>query len=177
MIRNAIVDSTETTLRDLRRSEIGQLLVGQPLLGATIGILANALGLLITRLPTPYEFLAAIALVATSLWLFQSLTNRLEEPVGDVVNRALTRIVGLPWIPFRFRPKLLQTSEPWQTTLVVSILLWTVAHSSSTTIDFPRLIDQAWLPSALTGGTIAVIRALMSKKTWDRLMRRAVVTL
>ena len=172
-----MADNAETMLRDLRRSQIRQLLVGDPLLGATIGFSANAVALLITKMPTPYEFLVAIGLVASFLWLFQSLTNRLEEPIGDAINRALTRIVGFPWIPFRFRPKLLGPYEPLQTTLIVSMLLWTVAHSPSTTIDFPRITDQALLASALTGGAAAVIRDLMSKKTWDRLMRRAIVTL
>ena len=103
-LRNRLADGAEELIRHRRRIQIRQFLVGDPLIGAFVGVLSWGLAQLVSLLDTPYDIVSTIVVVVVMLAFSGFATGRLDEPVGDLANRGMTRVYGLPWIPFQFRP-------------------------------------------------------------------------
>ena len=171
-IANELTDRAEGVARNRRRGQIVQLFIGDPYIGAIVGLGSAGLASLICLAPTPYEFIIAASIVAIALAAFDRLGRRLEEPVGDLVNRIFTRVLGWPWIPHRYRPKLDLELEPWRTTTVVALFLLTVDGSSATDLD--SWMWWAGLPwvakGAALGAGIALLKSLSGRSAWTALL-------
>lgn len=174
-IGNRLADGTEDRVRNLQRTAIIQTLIGCPLIGAAIGVVTNGIAFLVCMAPTPYEYLVLALLVAIFLQIFDSLSKITEEPAGDLLIRAFTRIFGTRWIPFQERPRMYINGEPWRTPLILCLMLLTVANSSATTSDLPILINGNWVTGVVLGAAIATLRYLLSKETWKMLLKRGAI--
>lgn len=174
-IGNRLADRAEDSFRHLQRTAIKQVLIGCPLIGVAIGTIANGIAQLVCIPPTPYEYLVAAFLVAILLQIFDFLSKISEEPTGDLLSRVFTRIFGTRWVPFQDRPRMNLNIEPWRTSCILSIMLLTVANSSSTVSDLPILTSGNWVMGIVLGATIATLRYLMSKSTWQMLLKRGAI--
>ena len=170
-IANELTDRAEDMARNRRRGQIVQLFISGPYIGAIVGLGSAGLAYLICLAPTPYEFIIAASIVAITLAAFDRLGRRLEEPVGDLVNRIFTRVLGWPWIPHRYRPKLDLELEPWRTTAIVALFWLTVDTSSATDLD--SWMWWAGLPlvakGAALGAGIALLKSSFRGSTWTAL--------
>ena len=171
-LRERLADGAEHIVRRPRVAQVRQLLVGYPLIGAVLGVAANGVAHLVCRTPTPVEFVIATFLVVVAPQVFDKIVKTFEEPIGDLVNRALTRVFNFPWIPFESRPRLVSDLEPHQTTVMACILLLTVANSEATSISLFIWGSSTWIPSLICGAAIMVLRGLAMKQTWDQLLLR-----
>ena len=160
-----IVDGAESIIRNPDRAHIRHLLLGCPLNGGAIGLLAYGCTKLFSLAPGSYEQIAAILLIPVALVMFDRGSRRMREPVGDWTNRGLTRVFNFPWIPAHLRPAIDVNWEPWRTTLIVSLLLLTFPDSLSPIVSLPTTLPGQLFASVALGALIAVSRALLSKQT------------
>ena len=172
-INDRIVDGAESFIRNPRQAQLKHLLLGCPLIGGIIGLIAYTGTTLFSLIPGTYEQLGTILLIPVALALFDRSGSRMREPVGDWTNRGLTRVFNFPWIPARFRPAIDINWEPWRTTLVVSVLLLTFPDSLSPIIHLPTTILWQMFTSAALGALISFVRALLSKQTLRLVFRQA----
>ena len=166
----------EYTIRNLRLTQMIQLIIGDPFWGAITGAVAFCLALVANAAPTPFEFVIAAFMVLVSLTLFEVASRRAEEPIGDSVNRGLTRVFNFPWIPSQFRPKSNWHLEPWRMTLVMAIPFLTAINSSAFTIDSPGfLANGTWMGGLILGAILAPMVDLTREQTWRALLRRGAI--
>ena len=175
IIRNALADTAERSAMHRQRMTIRQVLIGNPLMGAIYGIVSNAAAWIICLAPTPVEFVIAAVIAATVPVAFDLQSKSIEPEVGDATNRGLTRAFGFPWIPSYLRPSVHWDGEPWRSTVITVLILSTVANSESTANVLPLLAGSTWLTSLAAGATVAFVRGLASKQTWDGLLRRGAI--
>ena len=162
-----LTDRVEGLVRNRRRWQIVQLLVGDPFIGAIVGLGSAGLAFLACLAPTPYEFIISAATIAVVLAAFDRLSLRLEEPAGDQVSRGFTRVFGWAWISHRDRPRWDSAFEPWRTTTMVAIFLLTVDRSSA--VDLESWMWWSGLPwvakGAALGAGIALLKSLFRRST------------
>ena len=170
-INERIVDQTETFIRDPRGPYLKHLLLGCPITGIVIGIMAYGVTELLSLVLGFYAQLGAILLVPMALILCDRGTRRIREPVGDWTNRGLTRVFNFPWIPNHLRPVIDVSWEPWRTAGIVSLLLLSFPESLSPIITLPTTISGQILASAALGALITFVRGLMSKETLRIVLR------
>lgn len=172
MLSNRLADGSEATLRDLQRSQIRQFTVGDPLIGSMFGLLGFGLAWTVSKADSPYDLWAMVLVVVGMLALFDFVGKRLDEPVGDLANRALTRIFGFPWVPFQFRRSFNWNWEPWSTPFIASFLVFVLAMGPSANVEFPMLMGSGWITSIVMGAVLALVKDLSSKDSRTRLMGR-----
>ena len=172
---NRLADHVERLVRDRRRGQIIQLLTGDPLIGALVGLGSAGLVFLACLAPTPYEFIISALIIAVALVGFDSLSKKSEEPVGDLVNRGFTRVFAFPWIPHRDRPRVDLAFEPWRTTAIVALFLLTVDRSAATDLAvWMWWSNLPWLAKgAVLGAGTALVKSLFRSATWKALLLKA----
>ena len=175
LIRSALADTAERDLRNRQRMTILQVMIGNPLMGAVWGLASNAAAWVICFAPTPFEFVIAAGLIAATLAAFDRQSRKMETDVGDASNRGLTRVLGIRWIPSHERPQISWDGEPWRTTIIVMLVLATVANSDATGSTTPLLASNTCLTSLAAGAAVASARGLVSKQTLDGLLRRGTI--
>ena len=99
-------------------------------------------------------------------------SRRLDEPAGDLANRGMTRVYGLPWIPFQFRQRLSSDWEPWRTSFVVTFLYVALDATSTTAVRLPMLLDSSIVMGVVLGAGVAVVKDLLSRDSWRNLLQR-----
>lgn len=175
IIRSALADTAERTTRHRQRMTVRQVLIGNPLMGAMYGLASNASAWAICFTPTPVEFVTAAGLTAMTPIACDLLSNRVAPDVGDASNRGLTRVFGIRWLPSHQRPSIHWDGEPWRTTVIVMLVLSTVANSESTGGIVPLIAGSTWLTSFAAGAIVASVRGLATKQTWEGLLRRGAI--
>lgn len=151
---------------------IRQFLFGDPLIGGTVGVLTWALAQIISYFPSVYDSVAMIVVVVVAINLTGFGNRRLDEPVGDLANRGMTRVCGLPWIPFQFRRRLSSDWEPWRTSFLATFLYMAVDATSATAIRLPMLLDSSIVIGVVLGAGVAVVKDLLSRDSWQNLLER-----
>lgn len=175
IVRDALADTAERSTRHRQRMTILQVLIGNPLMGAMYGLASNAVAWVICLTPTPVEFITAAILAAMTPMVFDHQSSRIAPDVGDASNRGLTRVFGLPWIPSHRRPSIHWDGEPWRTTVIVMLVLATVANSGPTAGIVPVIAGSTWLTSIAAGAIVASVRGIATKQTWEGLLRRGTI--
>lgn len=156
-LRERLADTTEELIRHPRRMRIRQFLFGDPLIGGTVGVLTWALAQIISYFPSVYDSVAMIVVVVVAINLTGFGNRRLDEPVGDLANRGMARVYGLPWIPFQFRHRLSSDWEPWRTSFLATFLYMAVDATSATAMRLPMLLDSSIVMGVVLGAGVAVI--------------------
>jgi hypothetical protein len=170
MLQSRLADGAEETVRDLQRFQIRQIIVGDPLIGGMFGLFGCGLAWTVSKVSSPYDLGLMVLLVAGMLALFDLGGKRLDEPVGDLANRGLTRVFGFPWVPFQFRRSLHWNWEPWRTPLITSFLVFVLVLGTSVDVEFPMLMGSPWITSIGLGAGLALVKDLSSRDTRKRLM-------
>ncbi len=171
-IGGRLADGTEEIIRDPRGYSIKMFLIGCPLVGGTYGLVGWLLGWSVSFFPMPFDSLATIALVAAILALTGLVTRQLDEPVGDLANRGLTRVYGAPWIPFHLRQRLTYDWEPWRTAFLVSFLYISMDGIMSPTSFLPMIPGWSIWTGVVLGSGSAILRYLLSRDFRRNWLRR-----
>ena len=173
-IRSRLADSVEAMVRNRRRQQIIYLMTGVPLIGVLVGLVTAGLTFLACLAPTPYEFIIAGSIIAVALVVSDGLVMKLEEPVGDLVNRGFTRVFRFTWIPHPNRPRVHLVFEPWRTTVVLSLFWLTIDRSTSTDLELWMWWSSlSWLAKgAALGVGVALVKSLFQLTTWRALLRK-----
>lgn len=169
-IRDRLADRAEDLIRHRQRNRIVQFLVGDPFIGGIVGFLGFALAWLTSLLPSPYDLSGVIFVVVGMLALFGFGARRPEELVGDSVNRGMTRVYGMPWIPFQFRPRFQWDGEPWRSAFVATYMFVSLDSVSSVNVDLPMLMDSRIITGVLGGAVVALLKDFSSKNSWRELL-------
>ena len=169
-LRDRLADRAEDTIRHRRRNHVVFLLVGCPLIGGFAGLCGYGLALLISLAPSPYDLVGMIFVVVVMLALFGFGARRPEELVSDSVNRGMTRVYGLPWIPYQFRPRTHWDGEPWRSALIAAFMFLALDSISSTNVDLPLLMGSRLATGVVIGAVVALLKHCSSKETWRNLL-------
>ena len=169
-LRERLADGTEELIRHRRRTQARKVLFGDPLIGGIVGVLSWGLAQIVSYFPPTYGLIATIVAVVVVLALTGLGNRRLEEPVGDLANRGMTRVYGMPWIPFQFRQRLSWDWEPWRTAFMVTFLYLALDAILSATLELPMLLDLSIVMGLVLGSGVAIAKDLSSRDTWRNLL-------
>ena len=169
-LMNRLADGAEDFLRHRRRVQIRQFIVGDPLIGGLVGILACGLANLISLLAIPYDVVVTILVLVAMLALTGLATKRMDEPVGDLHNRGMTRVYGWPWIPFQLRNRLSWDWEPWRSAFLVAFVYLALDGIVSTDAGLPMLVDSSIITGVVLGAGVALLKELTSRDSWRNLI-------
>ena len=165
-LRERLADRAEELVRHPRRVRIRQFLFGDPLVGGAVGILSWGLARLVHFPNPPFDLVLMILVIVGVLTLSGLGTRRLEEPVGDLTNRGMTRVYGLPWVPFQLRTRLYWDWEPWRSSFIVTFMHVALDGISSTNVGLPMIVDSSLITGVVMGAVVALVRDLLSRDSW-----------
>ena len=141
------------------------------MIGGVAGLVGYSLALLVSVAPSPYDLGGIVFVVVVMLALFGFSTRRPEELLSDSVNRGMTRIYGIPWIPYQFRPRYHWDGEPWRSAFIATFMFLALDSIPSTNVDLPMLMGSSLVTGVVMGAVVAILKDCSSKDSWKGLLR------